>query len=349
MIGYVALFLVFSSAIFLYLEDEEPSLAAPLDPPVKHMPESQLARLVRQASAGDLVSQRQLGQMYSMGVEVKVDHAEAFKWLRMAGGRGDVVAASQLGVAFSRGMGVAVDKAEAASWWRLAADKGDGLAAYWLALAYLDGDGVVKSDAEAVSFCRMAAQAGEPRAQELMGYWYFHGVLLPKSHKDAFVWFRRAAVKGSAMSQEYLGTMYLKGYAVAQSHAEALKWFQFAVNHGSGDGCLNLSLMYFRGQGATKDDSKALVILSKGAMLGHALCQAELGRRLAAGDGVPADPVQACAWYDLSVRAGNAEAMPARDALFRGLSAAEATSARERAASLVAQIEAEKAARLAVP
>jgi TPR repeat protein len=98
-----------------------------------------------------------------------------------------------------------------------------------------------------------------------------------------------------------------------------------------------------------KDESKALAILQKGAMLEHTLAQAELARRLAVGDGAPADPVEACAWYDVSVRGGNDDAKPARDALFRSLSAAQLSAARARAAALTSQIEAEKIARRSRP
>jgi TPR repeat protein len=143
--------------------------------------------------------------------------------------------------------------------------------------------------------------------------------------------------------------MYREGHSVSQSDSEAVRWFQFAVNHASGEGCLNLSQMYFKGRGVTKDESKALAILQKGAMLGHSLSQTELARRLAVGDGAPVDPVEACAWYELSVRGGGTDAKPARDAAFRTLSAAQVSSARARASSLSAQIETEKAERRRVP
>jgi hypothetical protein len=64
---------------------------------------------------------------------------------------------------------------------------------------------------------------------------------------------------------------------------------------------------------------------------------------------VPADPVEASAWYDLSVRAGNADVRPERDALYRSLSAAQVSSARARAEALSSAIEAEKADRLRPP
>jgi TPR repeat protein len=107
--------------------------------------------------------------------------------------------------------------------------------------------------------------------------------------------------------------------------------------------------MYFDGKGVPKDDAKALGILTKGALQDHSPVQAELARRVAAGDGVAGDQVEACAWYDVSVRGGNDDAQPARDAGYRSLSAAQVSAARARATALTSQIEVEKISRRSQP
>lgn len=352
MVGYVALVLITVVAGFLYFQDTTPPKApepAPVSPRVTTPPESLFDRLNRQARAGDVVSQRQLGQLYFGGMEVKEDNAEAVKWLRMAADKGDMIAARLLGTAYSGGLGVAADPAEAVSWWRVAASKGDDEAAFSLALACFNGKGVEKSQTEGVRFCRLAAERGNHRAQYSLGYWYYHGTFLPQSFGDAFTWFRKSAVKGHPYAQSYVGLMYLKGQSVTQSDSEARRWFEFSVNHGSGAGHLYLAQLYFDGKGVAKDDAKALGILTKGALLGHSPSQAELGRRLEAGDGVVGDPVEASAWYDLAVRGGEQDAKPARDALYRSLSAAQVSAARARAAAITSQIEAEEAARRSRP
>ncbi len=351
-VGYAALVLIAIVAGFLYFQDAAPPRPAevvPVAPRVTTPPEGLFDRLNRQSRAGDIVSQRQLGQLYLSGMEVKQDDAQAVKWLRMAAEKGDMLASSFLGNAYSAGRGVAADPAEAVRWWRLAANKGDDGAAFSLAVAHLNGKGVVKSQTEGVRFCRISAERGNPRAQYFLGYWYYHGTFLPQSFPDAFAWFRKSAVKGYSISQNYVGLMYLNGQSVTQSDSEARRWFEFAVNHGSGDGHLNLSHLYFEGKGAPKDLSKALDILTKGAMLGHTTSQGELARRLAAADGVAGDPIEACAWYDVAVRGGDDDAKPGRDALYRSLSAAQVSAARARATVLASQIEAEKAARRSRP
>jgi TPR repeat protein len=139
--------------------------------------------------------------------------------------------------------------------------------------------------------------------------------------------------------------MHREGHFVARNDAEALRWFQFAADHASGAGCLNLSEMYFQGRGVAKDESRALAILRRGAMLGDPFSQAELARRLQAGDGVRGDSVEACAWYDLSARGGNESAKVGHDSICRSLSAAQMSAASARAASFAAEIKAAEAAR----
>ena len=82
-VGYVALVLIAVVAGFLYFQDTtspEPVAPVPVAPRVITPPEGLFDRLSRQAHAGDVVSQRQLGQMYLSGMEVRADDAEALKW-----------------------------------------------------------------------------------------------------------------------------------------------------------------------------------------------------------------------------------------------------------------------------
>ena len=187
-IGYVALVLIAVIAGFLYFDKPappklpEPASAAPR---VVIPPEGLLDRLSRQARSGDVVSQRQLGEMYYRGLEVRQDYDEAIKWLRMAGDKGDKIAARYMGFAYSGGRGVAVDISEAASWWRLASSKGDDDSTYQLAFAYLNGKGVTKSESEGLSYCRLAAERGHhlsgwsPMRCYLMGSNHSWGYITP--------------------------------------------------------------------------------------------------------------------------------------------------------------------------
>ena len=88
--------------------------------------------------------------MYSRGLGVERDPAEAFKPFRKAADAGSVAAANNLGWSYEHGEGVAVDLAQAVRWYRVAADKGLAEAEYNLAVLYKTGRGVIANAEEAV-------------------------------------------------------------------------------------------------------------------------------------------------------------------------------------------------------
>ncbi len=348
-VGYVALVLIAVVAAGLYFQDTtppKPAEPAPVAPRVVVPPESLLDRLTRQARAGDVVSQRHLGEVYANGMGVREDDVEAAKWFKMAAEKGDVIAARILGYFYARGDGVPKSDSEAVSWWRFAAGRGDADAAYSLGVAYLKGEGVQASEAEGLSYCRLAADRGNTWAQYYLGTWHYDGVLVTKSHKEAFYWFRKAALRGHPDAQNYLGVMYRDGESVSPSDVEAVRWFRFAASHHSGEGCHNLGQLLSAGRGADKDEALASAQFLKGAMLEHIPAQVELARRYLTGVGLTVDPVEAFAWYDMAASKGHAPAATTRDGMVRQLTAAQVAAGKERSAALLREIASRKASRL---
>ncbi len=66
-------------------------------------------------------SQNRLATMYSTGVGVTLDFAEAAKWYRKAADQGDTDAQNQLGSMYGNGQGVPQDNVEAYRWFDIAA------------------------------------------------------------------------------------------------------------------------------------------------------------------------------------------------------------------------------------
>jgi hypothetical protein len=62
--------------------------------------------------------------MYQNGKGVPQDHAEAFKWYRLAANQGVVDAQLNLGVMYGNGYGVIQDYTRALMWWTIAASQG---------------------------------------------------------------------------------------------------------------------------------------------------------------------------------------------------------------------------------
>ena len=83
----------------------------------------ELADLHARADAGEATAQHDLGFLYSDGLGVPQDHAEAAAWYRRAAEQGHATAQHGLGVMYSDGLGVPQDYVEAHMWLNLAASQ----------------------------------------------------------------------------------------------------------------------------------------------------------------------------------------------------------------------------------
>ncbi len=75
------------------------------------------------ANGGSAPAQAQLGFMYSSGLGVSEDHAEAVRWSRLAADQGLARAQHNLGVHYRDGLGVPQDDVQVHMWSNLAASR----------------------------------------------------------------------------------------------------------------------------------------------------------------------------------------------------------------------------------
>jgi hypothetical protein len=78
----------------------------------------------KSAVAGDAKAQNNLGNRYSYGVNVPIDHKEAFKWHLLAAEQGHVDSQRQIGCAYEWGFGVEKNNKKAEEWYHKAAEQG---------------------------------------------------------------------------------------------------------------------------------------------------------------------------------------------------------------------------------
>jgi tetratricopeptide (TPR) repeat protein len=116
-----------------------------------------------------------LGVMYDLGMGVKKDYTEAFKWYRKAAELGHIMSQSVIADMYYEGRGVKQGYAEAAAWNRKAAEQGDADAQYNLGISYMMGQGVKQDYAEAASWYRKAAEQGDADAQYELAKRYISG------------------------------------------------------------------------------------------------------------------------------------------------------------------------------
>ena len=106
----------------------------------------------------------QLGRAY---VRAK-NYQAAVDQFGKAAEQGYAPAQNTLGLMYTRGLGVTRDDAEAVNWYRKAAEQGYAPAQNNLGLMYQNGQGVAQDDAEAVGWYRKAAEQGYAPAKGIL-------------------------------------------------------------------------------------------------------------------------------------------------------------------------------------
>ena len=119
-----------------------------------------LVACTREANAGNLPAQRNLGTIYDQGLGVNKDPAQAALWFRKAAEAGNRDATFQLATMYENGRGVPQDQKQALDWYRKAALLGDGDSQVKLGRAYLDGKSVDENEGEASAWFQRAADQG---------------------------------------------------------------------------------------------------------------------------------------------------------------------------------------------
>ncbi len=133
----------------------------------------------------------------AVATSTKSDSATALtEWLRLAE-QGDAAAQNMLGMMYSEGVGVAENDAEALRWYRLAAEQNHANAQLALGGMYDAGEGVPENDTEAVRWYRLAAEQGLANAQVMLGVMYSNGTGVLANDALAFMWCNIAAASGN--------------------------------------------------------------------------------------------------------------------------------------------------------
>lgn len=228
-----------------------------------------------------------LAQIYDHGIGTAPDRAQADRWYGRAADLGFVPALDILAL---RNMAPGASpraRAKALGQLRQAADAGYAPAQFHLARLYYNGDGVPRDLKMAGAYFDAAAHAGVPAAQFAAGRMIDLGQGVPADPGKALVYYKDAALKGDRDAEFALGTYFYGGEVVAKNPATARKWFAAAAQSGQPDAMFNLGVMNARGEGGARDPAVAYV------------------------------------WLSLAAQSGQQQAVPARDALARTLSADE--------------------------
>jgi TPR repeat protein len=182
---------------------------------------------------------------------------------------GNLPAQRNLGTIYDQGFGVTRDPAQAAFWFRKAAEAGNRDASFQLATMYENGRGVPQDSRQALDWYRKAALLGDADSQVKLGRAYMDGTMVEKNEGEASAWFQRAADQGNFYALNRLGAMYVDGRGVQKDEARGVKLFQAAAAKGDAQGQYNLAVMYAKGRGVQKSDSAANDLYIRSAKQGY--------------------------------------------------------------------------------
>ena len=277
-------------------------------PELAGTPEPAYVDAIRDAAkSGDPEQQRRLGNLYTYGLGVPKDFAEALSWLRKSAAQGNAGGEFRLGVMYQNGRGVPKDYDEALRWFRKAAEQGAPNAEVGLGSMYVNGWGVPKDNDEAVRWFRKAAEQGNADGEIALGLMYKNGFGVGKDYDEAVRWFRKAAEQGNALGEASVAAMYTLGLGVPKDYDEAVRWFRKAAEQGEPNAEAGLGLMYTNGWGVPKDYDETVRWFRKAAEQGNAIGEYNLGGIYANGRGVPKDYDEAARWYRKAAEQGDAD------------------------------------------
>jgi TPR repeat protein len=161
------------------------------------------ARWFRQAAEkGHANAQLNLAQI--LLDETPPNYPEAFKWFSLSGEQGNIISNFNLGVMYTMGRGVKADQSAAAKYYQRAADGGHTVAKYNLGIKFLSGRGVSVNLQQAFILFEEGAKAGHAPSQKMLGYMFAQGFGTKKNSADALYWLRQAAAQNDSDAQGVL-------------------------------------------------------------------------------------------------------------------------------------------------
>ena len=186
--------------------------------------------------------------------------------------------------------------------WVQYAEKGKADDCFDLAQMYENGWGIQPSLEQAQSWYSRAASQGHAKAQLALARLSqsdsgFDGQLRAQD------WYERAASQGQRDAQHALARMLAQNASSDPDWLEVFEWCAKAAASGHADASNDLAeLIQMHGE------ALARTLELRAANQGSARAQYAMGRKYSRGEGVTANPQEACRWYLMAAESGSLEA-----------------------------------------
>ena len=266
-------------------------------------------RILEKATAGDVISQYELGVLCINGWGVEQDIEGGSMWLKRAADAGFFMAMDDLGVLYKeRALGKGKEK-DAWSYFLRAAGLGYRGGEFHLGECYYEGIGVEPDLEKAVTCYKRALAHGSMEAADALGTMAVLGEGIPVDEKAALTYFR-TAVKGGYIASLYkLGDCYYYGRGTAQDFGRARDLFEKAWDNGDKAAAVRMGTIYLSGLGVEQDSRKAVNWFTQSAESGDPDGIFYLGECAWYGEGMAEDKKKAISLYVDAAEGGQEQAM----------------------------------------
>ncbi len=181
---------------------------------------------------------------------------------------------------------------QAVRWYREAAAQGSASASYNLGWMHYHGRGVPQDYGAAMRLWHQAGLQPMPRALGSIGLLHERGAGVPQDYGEAARWYLLAAEHDDAPAHWFLGRLFARGLGVERDGVRSLRHFRRAADKGHRSAQYSLAVALLEQDDPAVCD-EAVDWLRQAAAAGHADARYLLGRMLARGERVAADPVGA--------------------------------------------------------
>lgn len=243
---------------------------------------------------------------------------------------GDAAAQTLVAEIYSRGLGVRRDEAQAARWYQAAAEQNVPEAQFQYALLLLDGRFVERDREQAFALMEEAANSGNRMAQFNFAQLLLDRASGIETERRAAEYFERAARAGLADAQYAMALFLANGAAgKAPDLAAARIWMGRAARNNFDSAMVEYGTWLVEGIGGVRREEDGFSWIQAAAMSGNIAAQNRLAKLYRAGIGTEGDVELAAAWYILARRAGLSD--PLMDDYLEGLTDEERRGAIARA------------------
>ena len=243
---------------------------------------------------------------------------------------GDPAAQTLVAEIYSRGLGVPRNPAEAASWYARAAQHGVPEAQFQYALMLIDGRHAEKNLERAYELMQSAADAGNRLAQFNLAQMILTRRSGTEGVERALAYYEKAARAGLADAQYAMAHAYATGLGGRPvDDTRARRWLVLAARQNYDTAQLDLGTWLVEGRGGERDEEAGFSWLKRAAESGNVAAQNRLAKLYRNAIGNEGDPVLAAAWYFVARRAGLKD--PEMEDFLRGLDEAQTREALENA------------------